>query len=439
MMRFVPRSIRGRMLALSAIATIAALAAAAFVLVHVLDRIVTQGVDRRLDAQLALLATSVDDTGALDRSRLAAIDSALFAGPGWQWQIETPGETISSAAFPRLDGPAERHRAPPGRGPRPAEGYGPGGEAVHARRTVMATAAGPVRLSASAPRAVIERPVGEALLPLLALLAALASLLGGALFLQLRFGLRPLDRLRASVAAVRDGAAQSVPQVQAAELQPLADELNDLLRDNAAALGAARATAANLAHALKTPVAALYLELGGQPEAVRLVDRIDATIRHHLSRARGRLLSDRWRTPVAPAVEALAATITRLNAARGIFIETVVPADLIVALDPSDLDEILGNLLDNAVRHAGTMVAVRAEDGGRTVTVEVADDGPGIAEPERARAMAPGIRLDERGEGSGFGLSIARELAILYGGDIQLATGAPGGLVVVVTLPKGAV
>lgn len=438
-MRILPKSIRGRMLLLSAVATLAALGIAAFVMVHLLERIVTQGIDRRLDAQIALLATSVDAGGRLDRKRLAAVDEALFAGPGWEWRIEAPSETVSSRGFGTLDDRGRRHGvaahpAPPG--PRPLEGRDRRGRPTHARETILSTDTGPVRLSASAPRSVIDRPIGEAMLPLLLVLATLSALLGGAAFLQLRYGLRPIDRLREAVAAVRSGRATSVPAEQPAELQPLAEELNDLLRDNAAALGGARASAANLAHALKTPVATLALELRGQPDARRQVERIDTTIRHHLARARDRVLSTRWHTLVEPAANALAATVRLLHADRGVVLDVAAPVGLAVALDPADLDEILGNLVDNAMRHARSLVAVRAEGHSRTIGIEVTDDGPGIAESLRASVMAPGVRLDERGEGSGFGLSIVRELVDLYGGNIALGESAHGGLKVCLTLPR---
>ena len=437
-MRILPKSIRGRMLALSTLATLGALVVAAFVMVHVLERIVTQGIDRRLDAQIALLATSVDADGRLDRPRLAALDQALFAGPGWEWRIETPSEIVSSHAFPILDGPPRRpgraRPAPPG--PQPMEGRGGDGKRVHARETILETVAGPVRISASAPRSVIERPVGEAMLPLLLVLAALSVLLGGAALLQLRYGLRPIDRLREAVAAVRSGRETSVPAEQPAELQPLAEELNDLLRDNEAALGGARASAANLAHALKTSVATLALELRGQPDALRQVERIDATIRHHLARARDRVLSTRWQTSVEPAVNGLAATVRRLHADREAVLDIAVPPDLAVAVDPADLDEILGNLIDNAMRHARSLVSVRAEGHSRTIGIEVTDDGPGIAEALRIKVMAPGVRLDERSEGSGFGLAIVRELVELYGGKVVLGTAKGGGLIVSLALPR---
>lgn len=438
-MRFMPRSIRGRMLLLSFAATLMALVVGAAVIVQVLERLVTQGIDRRLDAEIALLASSVNADGTIDKQRLTRMHDALYAGPGWNWQIAGPADTLASADFPTLD-PNER-RGRHGRrdrpGPAPVEGHDREGGRVHARQVTLDTAQGPVVLSASAPRSVIERPIREAALPLLLLLGVLSGLLAIAGVLQVRYGLRPLDRLRGAVADIRAGRADAVPADQLAELRPLADELNSLARANDAALAAARSSAANLAHALKTPVATLAIELADQPEPTRQIARIDETIRHHLARARGRVTSSRWRTPVAPAVADLAAIIARLNADRQIAIDLAIDPGLAVAVDPADFYEIMGNLIENAVRHAQSEISIRGAQADRRVQIVVVDDGPGIPDGERERAMAPGVRLDERGEGNGFGLAIVRELAELYGGTFTLDGAPDGGLTATVTLPAG--
>lgn len=434
----MPGSIRGRMLALSAIATLIALLVAGFLIAAVLGRVVTQGIDRRLDAQIALLATAVGTDGQVDRSRLDGFRGALEAGPGWRWQIVTPDRTIGSADFPALDpGPPgpRGERGDRGGPPRPHEGREADGTLVHARMLTLSTSAGDVVLRASAPNSVIQRPIREAAVPLLGLLALLSLLLAAAALLQIRYGLRPLRALRDAVADIRAGRLREVPEDQPAELRPLAEELNALGRDNHAALETARASAANLAHALKTPVATLAIELRDDPEQARQVARIDATIRHHLSRARERVTDRHARVLVKPAVADLARTVSRLNAGPPIEIASDIEPSLAVAVDPADFDEIVGNLLENAVRHAEAMVTVTAARDGAEVSIIVADDGPGIPPEQMAQAVQPGIRLDERGEGHGFGLAIARELSELYRGGLTLATADGGGLMATVRLP----
>lgn len=304
---------------------------------------------------------------------------------------------------------------------------------MHARRLTIAVDGGTAVLTAAAPRSVIARPVLGALTPLAFTLALLGAVLAVAAIVQIRLGLRPVRALRDGVASVRLGAASTVSEIQPDELRPLAEELNALIRDNDAALAQARASAANLGHALKTPVATLSLALRGDPRADQ-VERIDATIRHHLSRARGGAARARTATLLAPAIRDLAATIARLAGDGRVAIDVAVPDAIGVVIDPADLDELAGNLIDNAVRHAASRVVVTAA-AGRRVTLTVTDDGPGIPAVDRQRATQPGVRLDERGDGHGFGLAIVRELAELHGGSLALDDASGGGLVATVTLP----
>jgi len=440
------------MLALSALATIVALVIAGALIAGVLGRFVTQGIDRRLDANLALMASAVSRNGDIDWQRLATVQASLDAEPGWRWRLDAPGRAIGSADTLVIDpGPAESRRSspfPPDRehpgsagpphaddhGARPLEGHDRAGAPIHARQTTMVTGTGPVVLTAAAPRDVIARPVMSALTPLLATLAALGTVLGLAAWLQIRLGLRPIRRLRAVIEQVRRGEADAIDTDQPVELRALAEELNALVHDNDMALATARASAANLAHALKTPVATLALELAGDPRAGQ-VDRIDATIRHHLARARAQVASTRVATPLAPAIDVLIATIATLRSDRAITIGATVSPALIVGIDPADLDELVGNLIDNAVRHARTHVHIVAQPTDRRVALTIVDDGPGIPAAERDNATAPGVRLDERTDGHGFGLAIARDLTELHGGVLTLADGVDGGLAVSVTLP----
>lgn len=421
------------MLIVSALATTLALALAGAAMAGLLGRFVVEGFDRRLDAELTLLASAVDEDGRIDRARLERVRGALDAGPEWRWRITGPDGALGSADFPPLDPPPPAGPSAP-QGPRPREGAAGTKGAVHARELVIASSRGDVRLSAAAPRSVVRRPIEGALWPLLGALAAVAAVLTAALLVQLRVGLAPLRRLRDQVAAIRAGARERVEEDQPAELRPLAAELNALAADNAAALAAARGAAANLAHALKTPVAALALDLRDRPEQAAQVERIDRTIRHHLARARAAAIDRRAATPLRPAVEGLVAAVGALHRAARITLD--VPADLTVAVDPQDLDELLGNLLDNAARHAAAHVALRAARDGRWVTVAVSDDGPGIPAAERDRVARPGTRLDERGDGHGFGLAIASELVALYGGALALEEASGGGLAVRLTLPS---
>ncbi|PVE55968.1 ATP-binding protein [Arthrobacter sp. TPD3018] len=452
----MPRSLQGRMLLLSAVAILAALGIAGWAIAGVLERVVTEGIDRRLDAEIALTASVVDGDGRVDRAALAQRQGALDAGRDWLWRIEAPGGAIGSTDrfVPRPDaarpgphlpgppGPPPPGAAPlPDAGPQGVDGTDASGARLHARRLVLTTRSGPVTLFAAAPRGVIARPLREALVPLLAALAILAGLLATATLVQLRLGLKPLARLRAQLAAIRAGEAERVDEDQPVELRGLAAELNALAADRAQALATARQSAANLAHALKTPVATLALRLRADAEGAAQVERIDATIRHHLARARAGLVDTRASTAVRPAVADLVQAVSRLHGDRGLAITADVRGDPVAAIEPQDFDELLGNLLDNAAQHARSMVQVSTSldpNDARRLVLTVTDDGPGIPEEERSRVTQAGVRLDERGEGHGFGLAIVRELASLHGGALTLEAREGGGLVARVTLPARA-
>ncbi|MET3824378.1 signal transduction histidine kinase [Sphingomonas sp. PvP055] len=464
-MTLLPRSLYGRLLVTALVATLAALAFAALTIGAVLDRFVMQGLDDRLDSQIAILEQAVRPDGSIDRDRL--ILAAPYADPasGWDWRIDAAGKTIASPAAPNVDAmrapwaalPPSLPEPPPGDGPDAPRRHGRPNDHTraldwrdqhgsrHARSLLLATPAGQVRITASAPRAIVERPLRAAMAPLLGSLLLLGVALGIATLVQLRVGLAPLGRMRTALAAVRGGRATTIPADQPRELAPLAAEINALLEENAAALANARGHVANLAHGLKTPLATLALTvrpLDSDGSLAAQIARIDQAVRHHLGRARAATpgAAARVATPLAPVVADLAAALARIHAERGITAEVAIDPALAVAVDRQDLDELVGNLLDNAWRWATNRIVVTANrsQGDRFATLTIADDGPGIPETTRAAALSAGQRLDERGDGHGFGLSIAAELATLYGGTLTLDTATIGGLAVRITLPVAA-
>ncbi|PZO72177.1 MAG: histidine kinase [Sphingomonas taxi] len=466
--RLIPRSLFGRMLVIAGLSTGLALLFAGITIGNVLERFVMRGLDERLDAQVAVLARAVRPDATLDRTR--AVDLPDFGVPGsdWSWQVEGPAGRFDSGTtlpLPPITPPAPKPAPPidaapltprpdPEGPPRPP---GPGGredhalhagdtrdrsgERLHSRTMDVTTPRGTVTITAIGPRRIVEEPLREAMIPLLGSLALLGVGLALATLLQLRFGLRPLRDLRTSLAAVRAGTERHVPDDQPGELQPLVTELNALIDQNAAGLAHARQHVANLAHGLKTPLAALSLKLaeaGADNDVREMVDQIDRRVRHHLGRARADATGGaRTRTPIAPAVDDLVAVLRRIHAERPITLDIAIPADLAVAIDPQDLDEMIGNLLDNAWRHARGAIAIGAEADGPLVSLSIADDGPGLGDTAIAQAMLPGRRLDEQGDGHGFGLSITRELVELNGGTITLGRSPElGGLLVRLVLPQ---
>jgi signal transduction histidine kinase len=273
-------------------------------------------------------------------------------------------------------------------------------------------------------------------------LVAISAMIAG--FFIVRAGLRPLDSLRQKLAAVRTGAARGVDGHYPAEVQPLVRDLNALLTHKEAAVARAVAKAADLAHGLKTPLAILAQEAdraaAQRPELAAAiaeqVERMRQQIDYHLAHARA---AASGATPgasclVRESADGLARTLLRLHAERGLTIEVQVDPAHAVRCRRDDLDEILGNLIDNACKWGRSRVVVssRLAD---AVIVTVEDDGPGAAPGERQRVLARGARADETAPGSGIGLAIVRELAELYGGSVALESSALGGLRAVLRLP----
>lgn len=282
---------------------------------------------------------------------------------------------------------------------------------------------------------------------LAASLVALGLLLALAALAQVAVGLAPLRKLQGALQRVREGRAPRLEDRFPAEVQPLIDDFNGVLDRNAEVVARARTQAGNLAHALKTPLAVLEnaARQSADPMLAPLVtEQVALAQRHihwHLARARaaatGHLPGQR--TPLAPLLDGLLRVMDKLHTARALDLDGGdVPADWAFAGEEQDLQEMLGNLLDNACRSARTAVRVRALREGAQLQIAVDDDGPGIAPEQRAAVLQRGVRLDESRPGSGLGLAIVVELATLYGGALTLDSSDLGGLSARLSLPAAA-
>jgi len=270
-----------------------------------------------------------------------------------------------------------------------------------------------------------------------------------AIFLQVRFGLRPLRAMQANLMAIRQGEAEQLKGEYPAEIRPVAEELNLLIQSNAEIVERARTQVGNLAHALKTPLSVLTNEAGQQatPLAAKVREQADVMrdqMNLYLDRARraARAHGVGGATEVVPVLEALARTLERINRDKGVRIEVDCAPGLRFRGERQDLEEMVGNLLDNACKWAAGRVRVvaRAEPGsaaaGRSfLMITVEDDGPGLPPDKRADALKRGRRLDETKPGSGLGLSIVAETAAMYGGRVELGDAPGGGLRASLLLP----
>jgi signal transduction histidine kinase len=252
--------------------------------------------------------------------------------------------------------------------------------------------------------------------------------------------------LRARLSAVREGRERQIDGVYPTEVQPLVDDLNALLVHRDARVRDALAKAGDLAHGLKTPLAVLAqeaerAEAGGHRDLAAIlrqqIDRMRRQIEYHLAHARAAAsgATPGARCGVAASAEGLARTLERLHAERRLAIDVDVSPDHAVRGQREDLDEMLGNLLDNACKWARSRVLVTSSNSQATVVVTVDDDGPGLAMSLREAVLKRGVRADEAAPGSGFGLAIVRDLAELYGGNIALQNSPLGGLRARLELP----
>lgn len=263
------------------------------------------------------------------------------------------------------------------------------------------------------------------------------------------FGLQPLRRVRNALAQVREGTAQRLSGSFPTEIEPLANETNALIENNRRIVERSRTQVGNLAHSLKTPLAVMLNEgraLGGAKGQL-IADQASSMqqqVEHYLQRARVAAQRDSvvYRTPVGPLVERMVRVVQKLN--PRVKLSSSLPADAILfAGEREDLEEILGNLLENAMKwakSAATISVVPLVDQGEGARFEIAieDDGPGIPAEKAREAMQRGRRLDETKPGTGLGLAIVADLVKEYGGSFALERSAMGGLRALICLRSAA-
>ena len=280
----------------------------------------------------------------------------------------------------------------------------------------------------------------------LTLLIGTSCLVFGALLV--RRGLTRIDTLQSRLRGLQQGIDRRLDGDYPSEIQPLVNDLNTLLETRERAVERAVAKAGDLAHGLKTPLAILAMDVdraqaGGQDELAasirQQVNRMRRQVDYHLAQARAAAsgATHGARSSLSESAEGLRRAMLRLYAEKGITIETElhVPPETSVRVQREDLDEMLGNLIDNACKWARGRVLVGATATESAVTIAVDDDGPGIEPGLRERVLQRGVRADEAAPGSGLGLAIVRDLAELYGGSIVLDASPLGGTRARLTLP----
>jgi signal transduction histidine kinase len=431
----------------------------------VLSTLYRQSAERAFDRRLGVyLRTLVADVASPDEASdkfPQSLGEPLFELPlsGWYWQVTRldPGKTqarasrsLWDAGLPRL--PA-RGAADTVDGTR--QGYVAGPEDQRLRQVERDIDLGDdghylVAVAGDASEISDEtRSFDQALVITFSILAAVLLL---TTMFQVRFGLAPLKRISDSLAAIRSGSAERLTGTFPEEIAPLARETNALIDANKEIVERARTHVGNLAHALKTPLSVMVNEAnvrGDDPLALKVLEQaaiMRDQVTRHLERARlaARLTVIGTVTDVTPVVTALARTMEKIHRDREIIIEVRATEAARFRGERADLEEMVGNLVDNACKWASSRVTIEVLRERRDATSEdqvlrivVDDDGRGLSASEREQAGRRGRRLDETKPGSGLGLSIIVELASLYGGELKLGTAPLGGLRAELVLPAG--
>lgn len=454
-MKTVPRSLTFRVIAFSTVWAVIALIAIATVITTLYRQASESGFNSLLSAHLFNLIGSVGVSpgGALTGSPDLGDLRFSQPGSGWYWSVEpVAGDLTGVLRSPSMTGPIA---SPPVSDVPFDSGFqrsytadGIAGEAIAVFESefVLGSNNRVARFRVMGNLTELEAQIDEFQRRLYTYLAIFGAGMIGINAIAILLGLRPLQRVRAALALVREGTAQKLDGSFPLEIEPLADETNALIENNRRIVERSRTQVGNLAHSLKTPLAVLANEgrlLGGDKGRL-IVDQTSAMqkqLEHYLQRARIAAQRDSvvYRTPIAPALTRMVRVVGKLNPTARIGLE--LPTDeILFAGEREDFEEIVGNLLENAAKWAKGEIRVSVTPAGsaadRAFVLAIEDDGPGIPEDKAREALKRGRRLDETKPGTGLGLAIVADLVAEYGGRLGLERSKLGGLRAVVELKR---
>lgn len=444
-------SLRLRLALAGGLAIALALAVAGYGLTLVFERHVYRTLSDSLDAYVREIAGGVEIDASGEPTLPRPPADPRFEAPlsGLYWEVVADGRTLRSRSLwdadlnvptPVSEGETHYHQV-----------VGPDGKLLLAAERRIEPIGGPpqgVRIIVATDLTRLKAARDAFAADLALSLALLALVLGAATFVQLGLGLRPLKSLSEEVSGIVAGRRARLSEEAPLEVRPLVAEVNALLDAREAELERARGRAADLAHGLKTPLSALMgdaarLREMGQEDVAKSIEAVGEQMRRHVERelARARLRGGAARrglhaTPVAPVVDALFRTLARTDKGAAIEFVNAAPAEATAPFERADLTEVLGNILDNAVRYAKSTVRVSYEPADGNWTIAVEDDGPGVAPETEALIRRRGGRLDQSG-GAGLGLAIVEDVLQAYGWRMAFERSSMGGLKVLLTPAKG--
>ncbi|NBB51397.1 sensor histidine kinase [Rhizobium sp. CRIBSB] len=440
------RSIRIRFVIVSVLSVAAALSLAAFVFAELFTRSIEHRLDQELTDHLNNIAGQIefaaDGTVRLPDRPTDIRFLTPYGGLYWQLTDDKRGTQLRSPSLwdytlplpddPQETGTVHRYDLP-----------GPDGELLLAQeRKVIAKAADgerPLRLAVAIDTATVTEARQAFIADIIPYLLALAAFLVAASLAQLTFGLKPLSAIGEGLDRIRARQATRLNGPLPGELKPMVDAMNRLLDDQDALIARARSRAADLAHGLKTPLTVVAndaetLKERGEVEIGEELAHLASVMRNHVDRelARSRIAATASLrsadADLEQSVAMIVRTLKRTPDGERLAIQVDVPSGIKLGIDPSDLQELLGNLVENAVKWARTKITIEAASGPHGVVLDVIDDGPGVGEADLKRMTERGVRLDTRIAGTGIGLSIVSDIAEVYGIDVNIANGKAGGL-----------
>ena len=413
-----------------------------------LDRVLTAAITQNFDDQLEyvlqslLLTSEVGPDDEVIFNREPADQRFLEPGSGAYWQVSARGKEAFPSrslwdrqlAYGRVHDDREVHVYDSAQFPE---------EKLRIAERDVTLPGSPTkwRFQVAQSRAALDEQIAVLRRTLVRSFALLALGLIILAALQTLYGLWPLRRVRDEIARMRAGVSNRIGSAMPDEVAPMVDELNALVEHNERQAEEARRHAGNLAHALKTPLTVIMNAATADADdlaetVVREARTMRRQVDHHLARARavGRRGSAHSRADVWPSLESVERAVGRLY--RHVRIDVDGPKDLQVHVERQDLDEMLGNLIENAAKYGGGSVFTTVSAQAGYVEFLVEDDGPGIPAEERTRIFDRGVRLDTGKPGTGLGLAIVRDVAEIYGGTVSLEESEDlGGLLVRLRLP----
>jgi len=414
-----------------------------------MGRFYREHIEEHYDAHVAthveelVVAVETDPDGNVRLSRKPTDPRFYRPDSGWYWEI-LGGNRLLVKSSSLGDQQLDLSGMTLDEGQDVQSVYGPGQQKLRAHVVHVSYPHEPGSLIfvATAPEMQIKDDVHEFYTHIMASFLVLGIGLSVAVVMQVMVALKPLKAIRSAISDIRAGKTERLPQEFPSDVQPLVDELNFLLDHNETLLKRARNQLGDLAHSVKNPLSVIRNEARSMSskQGQLILDQshvMASNIDHYLSRARiyGKQDAIGYRTSVKSVIDDLSFAVEHIHKERGIEIEMLNLDNKWFRGEAQDLEEMVGNLIDNACKWAKTRVVVKCTSDHNQLALIIEDDGPGIAEGELKTITQRGRKLDESSPGHGQGLGIAEDIAVLYGGGLKLSKSEMGGLRAELDLP----